>query len=89
MKRLLPFPFILAVFFGPTSTMPEGDTGTVYAATVAGVDAPAADGTSITQDAETDDEKDTPWAVVLPIAFAIPLATLLVPAFLRKRTAGH
>jgi hypothetical protein len=41
------------------------------------------------QDEAGDHEKDTPWAVVLPIAFAIPLATLLVPAFLRKRTAGH
>jgi len=34
-------------------------------------------------------EKDTPWAVVLPLAFAIPVAVLLIPAFLRKRTAGH
>ncbi|MEX1195654.1 MAG: hypothetical protein WED85_11400 [Dehalococcoidia bacterium] len=35
------------------------------------------------------EEKDTPWAVVLPLALIIPLATLLVPAFLRRRSAGH
>ena len=32
--------------------------------------------------------KDTPWAIILPIAFAIPLAVLVVPAFLRRR-GGH
>ena len=32
--------------------------------------------------------ESTPWAVVLPLAFAIPLAVLFVPAFLRRRT-GH
>ena len=31
----------------------------------------------------------TPWAVILPIAFAIPLAVLFVPAFLRRRGGGH
>ena len=33
-------------------------------------------------------DESTPWAVVLPLAFAIPLAVLFVPAFLRRR-AGH
>jgi len=32
--------------------------------------------------------EDTPWAVVLPLAFAIPLAVLVVPALLRRR-GGH
>ena len=33
-------------------------------------------------------DKSTPWAVILPIAFAIPLAVLIVPALLRRR-GGH
>ncbi|MEX0682858.1 MAG: hypothetical protein WD904_00095 [Dehalococcoidia bacterium] len=45
-------------------------------------------GTDVAQ-ADSDHEKDTPWAVVLPLAFAIPLATLLLPTFLRKRSGGH
>lgn len=40
------------------------------------------------QEEDSKRDKDTPWAVVLPLAFAIPLAVLLVPAFLRKRTPG-
>jgi hypothetical protein len=34
-------------------------------------------------------DKDTPWAVVLPLSFAIPLAVLFLPALLRRRTPGH
>ena len=30
----------------------------------------------------------TPWAIILPIAFAIPLAVLVVPALIRRR-GGH
>ncbi len=32
--------------------------------------------------------ESTPWAIILPIAFAIPLAVLVVPALLRRRV-GH
>jgi hypothetical protein len=42
-----------------------------------------------TQGEAGENDKDTPWAVVLPLAFAIPLATLLVPAFLARRRGGH
>jgi len=35
---------------------------------------------------EEEHTEDTPWAVILPIAFAIPLAVLIVPALLRR---GH
>jgi hypothetical protein len=41
------------------------------------------------QDQAEEDEKDPPWAVILPLAFGIPLATLLVPAFFRRGGAGH
>jgi hypothetical protein len=41
------------------------------------------------QEVPDDASKDTPWAIVLPLAFAIPLAVLFVPAFLRKRSPGH
>ncbi len=34
---------------------------------------------------EDDHTESTPWAVVLPLAFAIPLAVLVIPAFLRRR----
>ncbi len=40
------------------------------------------------EDLDGDHTVSTPWAVVLPIAFAIPLAVLVVPAFLRRR-GGH
>lgn len=89
MKRLIAFPLIFAVFFGMPATMPGHDTGTVQAATVVTIEAPVS-GTEVvaqTDDSEAND-KDTPWAVVLPLAFAIPLAVLLVPAFLSKRTPG-
>ncbi len=33
--------------------------------------------------------ESTPWAIVLPLAFAIPLAVLFVPAFLHRRRGGH
>jgi hypothetical protein len=32
--------------------------------------------------------ESTPWAVVLPLAFIIPLAVLIVPAFFLRR-GGH
>lgn len=32
---------------------------------------------------------DTPWWLILPLAFLIPAATLLVPAFYRRRGGGH
>ena len=35
-----------------------------------------------------DHTEDTPWAIILPLAFAIPLAVLFVPALLRRR-GGH
>ena len=41
------------------------------------------------EDAPTEHTEDTPWAVVLPLAFAIPLAVLLVPALLRRRGGSH
>ena len=34
-------------------------------------------------------DEGTPWAVILPLALGIPLATLLIPALLRRRSAGH
>ena len=37
------------------------------------------------EDVPTEHTESTPWAVVLPLAFAIPLAVLVVPAFLRRR----
>jgi hypothetical protein len=41
------------------------------------------------QGAVPEGEKDPPWAVILPLAFGIPLATLLVPVFFRRGGAGH
>ena len=40
------------------------------------------------QDEPTEGDKSTPWAVILPLAFAIPLAVLIIPAFFRRR-GGH
>ncbi len=40
------------------------------------------------QDDPADHTESTPWAIILPLAFAIPLAVLVVPAFLRRR-GGH
>ena len=40
------------------------------------------------QDEPTEGDESTPWAVILPLAFAIPLAVLFIPAFLRRR-GGH
>ncbi len=40
------------------------------------------------QDGPTEHTESTPWAVILPLAFAIPLAVLIVPALLRRR-GGH
>ncbi len=40
------------------------------------------------QDEPAEPNESTPWAVILPIAFAIPLAVLVVPALLRRR-GGH
>ncbi len=40
------------------------------------------------RDAPAEPNVSTPWAVILPIAFAIPLAVLVVPALLRRR-GGH
>ncbi len=37
---------------------------------------------------EDEHTESTPWAVILPIAFAIPLAVLFIPAILRRR-GGH
>ncbi|MCH8052264.1 MAG: hypothetical protein IIC86_09630 [Chloroflexi bacterium] len=52
-------------------------------------DGPASQpGDTPSHDEPTDHTESTPWAVVLPLAFAIPLAVLFVPAFLRRR-AGH
>lgn len=41
------------------------------------------------QEEPAEQTKDTPWAVILPLAFAIPLAVLVVPAFLHRRGGGH
>ncbi|HEY5624987.1 MAG TPA: hypothetical protein VIT93_00710 [Dehalococcoidia bacterium] len=38
---------------------------------------------------EADHTEDTPWAIILPLAFAIPLAVLFIPAFLRRRGGSH
>ena len=35
---------------------------------------------------EPAEDASTPWAIILPLAFAIPLAVLLVPSFLRRRS---
>ncbi|MCH7953878.1 MAG: hypothetical protein IIC25_08315 [Chloroflexi bacterium] len=52
-------------------------------------DGPASQpGDTPSHDEPTDHTESTPWAVILPLAFAIPLAVLFVPAFLRRR-AGH
>ncbi len=37
---------------------------------------------------EEEHTESTPWAIILPLAFAIPLAVLVVPAILRRR-GGH
>jgi hypothetical protein len=44
---------------------------------------------SAAQEESAEHDKDTPWAVVLPLAFGIPLAVLLIPAYLRRRSAGQ
>ena len=36
-------------------------------------------------DETTEGDASTPWAIILPLAFAIPLAVLVVPALLRRR----
>jgi hypothetical protein len=42
------------------------------------------------QEAEDEATEDTPWLIVLPLAFAIPLAVLLLPSLLaRRRGGGH
>jgi hypothetical protein len=91
MKRLIAFPLIFAVFFGPIGAMPGHGTGSVEAATVVSIDVLPVDGDIVAQEEPAEDEatEDTPWAVVLPLAFGIPLAVLLLPAFLRKRSLGH
>ncbi len=54
-----------------------------------GGDGPAAQpGEAPPQDEPAEPTASTPWAIILPIAFAIPLAVLVVPALLRRR-AGH
>ncbi len=62
------------------------------AETIAGIEAVTGPGQppvgSPPQDEPTEGDKSTPWAVVLPLAFAIPLAVLVIPAFLRRR-GGH
>jgi hypothetical protein len=41
------------------------------------------------QEEPADHTEDTPWAIILPLAFGIPLAVLVVPAFLRRGGGGH
>jgi len=54
-----------------------------------GGDGPAAQpGEAPPKDEPAEPGASTPWAVILPIAFAIPLAVLVVPALIRRRT-GH
>ncbi|HUF53359.1 MAG TPA: hypothetical protein VMR52_06270 [Dehalococcoidia bacterium] len=87
MKRLIAFPLVFAAFFGPMSTMPTNDNGTVAAATIS-VETPMTAAEAIRQEEHDEATEDTPWLIVLPLAFAIPLAVLLVPAFFGKRRGG-
>ena len=41
------------------------------------------------QEEPAEHTEDTPWAIILPIAFAIPLAVLFVPAVLHRWRGGH
>ncbi len=51
-----------------------------------GGDVPAAQpGEAPPQDEPAEPNESTPWAIILPIAFAIPLAVLVVPALLLRR----
>ena len=63
-----------------------------YNASVAEVEAltgPASQpGDTPSHDEPAEHTESTPWAVILPLAFAIPLAVLFVPALLRRR-GGH
>jgi hypothetical protein len=90
-KRLLALPLVFALFFAPLHVIPDEGAGTAEAATVAAADGPLAGDVIVSQDAGPEDgqTKDTPWAVILPLAFGIPLAVLVVPAFLRRGGGGH
>ena len=54
---------------------------------VTGEDGDAPQDVTSQEEAEEHDE-DASWAVILPLAFGIPLATLLLQALLRRRSAG-
>jgi hypothetical protein len=89
-KRLLALPLVFAVFFAPLHVTPDEGSGTAEAAAVAAADGPLAGDVIVSQDAQPEDHtEDTPWAVILPLAFGIPLAVLVVPAFLRRGGGGH
>ena len=66
---------------------PGYDASVAEVASITGPGQPPDEAPPQDEPAEPDD-KDTPWAIVLPIAFAIPLAVLVVPALIRRR-GGH
>lgn len=37
------------------------------------------------QEEPSEGDESTPWAIILPLAFAIPLAVLVIPALIRRR----
>jgi hypothetical protein len=65
----------------------------VLAETIAAIEAVTGPGQppdgSPPHDEPTEHTASTPWAVILPLAFAIPLAVLIVPAFFLRRRGGH
>ncbi len=65
-----------------------GDDG-VSAQVIAGIEAVTGPGVAPEgpppQDEPAEHAEGTPWEIVLPLAFAIPLAVLFVPAFVRRR----
>ena len=63
--------------------------GTVVVLPVSSDDSDGGGSAAQPQDEPSEESLATPWAVVLPLAFLIPLAVILVPAFIIRRHGSH
>jgi len=85
---------VIFAYLGPDGAYATTDCwGDMAAASITNVEAITGpgvppDGAPPQEEPAEPDGASTPWAIILPIAFAIPLAVLIVPALLRRR-GGH